>query len=415
MRVLLVSFGALGDILPFVGWGRALGERGHEVFLLASGNARALAERAGLSFVTLDLDEEGIPPRAPSSFRLLRRFVAEFPQLMRRVYQAVAASHAPGHTVVAAQGWLCGARIAQEHLGVPLASVHLQPLMFGDLDEPDGLPRRLTCCRARLQQRLVRKGLNWLFGRSVNDFRRTLGLPPVRGIGDWYCSPQLIVGMFPPWFSPPRPDWPRQTILAGFPRFDGFEEPHHRDELDAFLAQGSPPLVFTHFSLLKAGTDYFQTSAEIAQRLGRRAILLSAQAEQPAAPLPDGVRHFGFVPLSRVLPRAAALVHHGGIGTLSQALAAGVPQLVVPLFLDHPDNCRRLARLGVSATIRPRHYRVDLVVDKLKHLLESADVQQRCRHYAELCRQDDGYDVACSALESLVVSKELAAAKKGDP
>jgi UDP:flavonoid glycosyltransferase YjiC (YdhE family) len=58
-------------------------------------------------------------------------------------------------------------------------------------------------------------------------------------------------------------------------------------------------------------------------RSGQRGILLTQFPEQLPATLPNGVRHFNYVPFSRVLPCAAAFVHHGGIGTTAQALAAG--------------------------------------------------------------------------------------------
>jgi UDP:flavonoid glycosyltransferase YjiC (YdhE family) len=191
-------------------------------------------------------------------------------------------------------------------------------------------------------------------------------------------------------------------VLAGFPRFDALEEPSNLYEVEDCLADGNQPLVFSHFSLLEPKPDYFTTAVEVARQLGRRAVLLSVRTERPPVALPDGVRHFGYVPLSRLLPRAAALVHHGGIGTLSLALAAGIPQVAVPRFLDQPDNSRRLARLGAAAVIRPRQYRAGALAAKLKGLLDSAEVRDRCRHYAELSRRDDCYGTASAALEGLL-------------
>src|SRR6202030_1934782 len=127
--------------------------------------------------------------------------------------------------------------------------------------------------------------------------------------------------------------------------------------------------------------DYFASSVEVAQALGRRAVLLTAHPRQLPASLPPGIRHFGFVPLSTLLPRAAAVVHHGGMGTLGQALAAGVPQLTVPMILDQFDNSRRLLRLGVSANVRSAAYRSASITRLLRNLLESPQVAERCRHY----------------------------------
>ena len=405
MRILLVATGTAGDILPFVGWGRVLQQRGHEVVFLGSANARSPAEREGFAFVDLECAgfAAGEPSWPTTTLQQLRKAMREGAGLTRRVYEKIAQWHLPGATAVAAQGWLSGARIAQEHLGVPLASVHLQPLMFGKLHEPGRLPEPLGYWCRRLRQRLVWKLLDYGVGREVRAFRRSLGLPAMREtMWDWWRSPQLVLGMFPNWFACPRADWPPQTRLVGFPQFDQLEAGHDFQELEEFLAAGSPPLVFSSPTLVKDDADYFATSAEIARRLGRRAILLSWQRPTMAAALPSGVRHFGFVPLGRLLPRAAALVHHGGMGSLSQALAAGIPQLVVPRFLDQPDNARHLERLGVSCTLRPRQYRAELAADRLAALLESATVRDRCRHYARLSRGMDAYGKATAALEQLL-------------
>ncbi len=92
--------------------------------------------------------------------------------------------------------------------------------------------------------------------------------------------------------------------------------------------------MFTAGSAMTQGADFFRVSAEVCRRSHWSGILLTQFPEQLPATLPEGVCHFDYVPFSQVLPRAAAFVHHGGIGTVAQALAAGVRQLVVPLAHD---------------------------------------------------------------------------------
>jgi UDP:flavonoid glycosyltransferase YjiC (YdhE family) len=171
--------------------------------------------------------------------------------------------------------------------------------------------------------------------------------------------------------------------------------------LDAFLAEGDPPLLFSQGSAVRDVRDFFAVSAQVAQQLGRRAVFLTPHAEQIPPSLPPGVRYFGFVPF-RLPKRAAAHIHHGGVGTIAYTLAAGIPQLTVPITpLDQPDNCWRLARLGVSDIVRPRQYKVAHVVRKLKGLLESPTVAERCRFYAAKCHADKPLDNFCEALEEL--------------
>jgi rhamnosyltransferase subunit B len=406
MRVLLVAYGTPGNFLPLVGWAHTLRRRGHEVWLLGNQPVRPLAEREGFPFVDCDTPLLGGPcwaARPRSRLGLLRYFKRACADLVRRVYEAIAGAHLPGQTVIAAQGWLFGARLAQERLGIPLATVHLQPLMFGSLHDPGTLSGPLGFGWRWLTQRMVTGAFDIWFRGTLNRYRHELGLAPVRSIlRGWWRSPQLVLGMFPAWFSAPQPDWPTQTVLTGFPLFDQLLPPPKLEELDAFLAAGSPPIVFSSPTLLTTEAEYLATSAEIARRLGRRAVLLSLKAEQPADALPEGVRYFGYVPLSRLLPHAAALVHHGGMGSIGQAVAAGIPQLTVPKFLDQPDNSRRLARLGIATVVPQKEYQPQRIAEQLGTLLDSAAVRQRCVHCAQLCRQDDCFTTASVALERLV-------------
>ena len=57
--------------------------------------------------------------------------------------------------------------------------------------------------------------------------------------------------------------------------------------------------------------------------------------------LPKGVVAFDYAPFSLLFPRAAAIVHHGGIGTTGQAMRSGRPSLVMPCAWDQPDNAER--------------------------------------------------------------------------
>ena len=101
------------------------------------------------------------------------------------------------------------------------------------------------------------------------------------------------------------------------------------------------------------------------------------------------MRHAVYAPFSAVLPRSAALVHHGGIGTAAQALAAGLPQLVMPMTFDQPDNAVRLARLGVARILLPERFSGLRVARDLEVLLGTNAVSRRA---AEIARGFEGVD-----------------------
>src|SRR5262249_35856367 len=117
--------------------------------------------------------------------------------------------------------------------------------------------------------------------------------------------------------------------------------------------------------------------------------------------LPLTVRHFDYVPFSQVLPRAAALVHHGGIGTTAQGLAAGIPQLIMPLAFDQPDNAARLGRRGGGRTLPPRSFRGPAVARLLEALLASPEVASRCKELARRVQESRPLEEVCRVVEGL--------------
>jgi UDP:flavonoid glycosyltransferase YjiC (YdhE family) len=265
-----------------------------------------------------------------------------------------------------------------------------------------GVPRWFKRFQFRLANRLL---IEPLVAREVNRFRQELGLARERSVfffGDWWHSPQKVLGLFPDWYAPPQPDWPASTVLTGFPLWDESGLTEMPPALGSFLDSGTPPIVFAPGSAMKHGHDFFAAAAQACQQLGRRGILLTRYAEQIPAKLPEGVRHFEFVPFSLLLPRAAALVHHGGIGTASQALAAGVPQLVMPMAHDQPDNAARLRRLGVATSLPPAKFVAASVARELGTLLNSPRTLECCRQVASRFATQGGIGRACDEIEALL-------------
>jgi UDP:flavonoid glycosyltransferase YjiC (YdhE family) len=395
-----------------VGLALALRARGHDVLLVAPSVFRPLAERVGLEFAGVLSDEENYAAiRDPDLWHPWRGFSVIARRLilptMRRVYEIIERRMEPGRTVVAAPGVAVGARIAQEKLGVPLATIHLQPIMlrsaispvcFGFPDIVRTLPRPLRKLYLRAADRLV---IDPALAGQINAFRAELGLAPVSRVFDkWLHSPQLVVGLFPDWFAPPQSDWPLHVVLPGFPLWDEGELRAPTPDLEEFLATGEPPIVFTPGSAMTQDARFFRVSTDVCRAAGRRALFLTQFPEQLPSALPEGVRHFDYVPFSAVLPRAALLVHHGGIGTTAQAIAAGIPQLVVPMAHDQPDNAVRIRRLGLGDFLLPRAY-TTANVTKLLDLLAAPQIKSNCRRRAAELAAARPLATACRAIEEL--------------
>jgi UDP:flavonoid glycosyltransferase YjiC (YdhE family) len=100
--------------------------------------------------------------------------------------------------------------------------------------------------------------------------------------------------------------------------------------------------------------------------------VLGVPGRVTALDLPEGVAALDHAPFSKLFPRAAAVVHQGGIGSIGQLLRAGRPQLVVPFAVDQPDNALRVQRLGVAEALYPRRYAARRVTRRLGRLREDA-------------------------------------------
>jgi rhamnosyltransferase subunit B len=300
------------------------------------------------------------------------------------------------------------ARIANEKPGIPLATIQLQPSVIPSHAEPP----EFANLRMRSWWPDWLKSLLYWYGDcrvidplvlpAINEFRGGLGLPPARRIiGRWIHSPQRIIGMFPEWYAK-APDWPEAMRLAGFVRYDQGGAAPLPPEVEAFLQAGKPPIAFSFGSAMRHGKPFFEAAAEACRILGQRGVLLAKGKEQMPAKLPDTVLHADYAPFSDVFPRCAAVVHHGGIGTCAQGLAAGVPQLIMPMSFDQPDNAGRLERLGVGSRVWPKRFTGKRVARALFDLLDSPATIMRCKDVAEFMREGDPATNACEMIEELV-------------
>jgi UDP:flavonoid glycosyltransferase YjiC (YdhE family) len=412
MKFLLLPLGTAGDVHPFLGVGRVLRARGHHVTVITNGHFEPLSRSLGLEFIALGTEQDYqrvlADPDLWHPLRCARVLTRWGLPLIPHQFEIIRQHHEPGQTIVVSGAGALGARIAHDKLGVPLATLFLQPGLIPSIYQSPVLPPLPPL--PRLVPRFVRRLLYWgldrvaqrLLGPAVNTFRGSLGLPPAYHLlSSYWFAPQLVVGMFPDWFGPPQPDWPLQIRLAGFPLYDGRVEEQLARKAEEFLQGGEPPIIFTPGTGMKHGQSFFRAAVQACRQLGRRGLLLTRYAEQVPTALPASVCHFAYLPLGQLLPRAAALVHHGGVGTVSQALAAGVPQLIRPVAYDQPDNALRVQQLGVGDWLSPRAFRAPAVGRKLHRLLTSPAVAECCRASARRLAGVEALPETCRMVEQL--------------
>jgi UDP:flavonoid glycosyltransferase YjiC (YdhE family) len=391
VKFVIVPIGSAGDVHPLLWLGKLLRARGHDVVMIAQDAVRDMPERAGLPTVAWgDRELQDSLIRNPDLWHPRKAF----PLIMSHatawadaLMPLITREFVPGETILLGGALAFAARVASERWDVPLFTVHLQPSVLMSVDEPpvmvagmEWLPKSPRWVR----RAFFRVG-NWqvdrLMRRPIGKMRADAGLPgpAPRGIlRSWWHSPDGVLCLFPDWFARKAPDWPAQTVLTRFPLYDEAQERPLDPDLEAFLNAGEPPVTITPGSANAHAAKFLRAAADACVRLGRRAVIATRFPEQAPAGLPPTVRTFEYIPFSRVFPRSAAVIHHGGIGTTAQCFAAGAPQLVMPMAHDQPDNAYRIRRLGVGDYLYPKKFTPAAIADRLGQLLASTETRAHC-------------------------------------
>jgi UDP:flavonoid glycosyltransferase YjiC (YdhE family) len=211
-----------------------------------------------------------------------------------------------------------------------------------------------------------------------------------------------VLALFSKVLGAPQPDWPAKVVVTGQMFHDAAHGTALTPEIEAFLAQGPAPILFTLGSsaVLTPGR-FWEESLTAVRALGQRAICLVGPENQAMlrASHPPEILVVERAPHSLLMPRCAAVVQQCGVGTLMQTLRAGVPTLAVPFANDQPDNAYRAARLGVAQIVPAPRYRRRRVAMALDALLTNPAYRAASLRVAAEVRAERGVDAACDAIE----------------
>jgi UDP:flavonoid glycosyltransferase YjiC (YdhE family) len=419
-RILMATFGSLGDIHPYLAVAIGLKERGHEVTLATCEMYRSKIEREGVRFHPIRPDiasvydhpepmRQALKENTGTEYTLCQVLLPHLEESYEDLLRACR-----GKDLLVSHTLTFALPPVAEKLKLPWVSIALQPLIFLSAHDPPVLSadkrpfrlHRLSRWKFMLLFDLTKQHTRpWM--KPVDELRRRLGLAPAAGhpLFEGKFSPHGSLAWFSPLIAGPRPDWPAHTRVTGFPFYDEQRSGSGLDSrLTEFLERGEPPVVFTLGSLgLIEASDYFDQSVMAAKRLGCRAILLTgAQTSgRLRTSLPDEIIVREYAPYSAVFPHAAAVVHHGGIGTTGQALRAGRPMLVVPFVDDQLDNAVRARNLGVARVVDTRSYTAKRAQAELTRLLSESSYSSRAADIGQAIRNEDGVGAACDALDAL--------------
>ncbi|HKR23058.1 MAG TPA: glycosyltransferase [Pyrinomonadaceae bacterium] len=413
-RIVLNTFGSFGDIHPYLALGLELLHRGHAPVIATMEIYREKAESLGLEFVPVrpdvaqpkeqdpELIEKIMEPRTGPRFLTEEVVFAAIRESYEDLLAAVDGADLLVTHPAAPAGPLVGWKT-----GMPWISTVLAPMSFFSAYDPPVPPYwQWTKVFSRLGPHVMKFLLDVMKtpfkAKAVAAFREELGVPDYGNpTFDGQHSPALVLAMFSKLFAAPQPDWPPHTEVTGFCYFDDAAAALPV-ELSDFLDNGPPPIVFTlGSSAVWVARDFFRESVEAARALGQRAVLLIGDERNHPGTLHDGMIAVNYVSYQSLMPRASVVVHHGGVGTTSHGLRAGVPTLIVPFAFDQSDNAEHAQRMGVSRTVYKDKYRAPRVADELRKLLEPS-YAEKAREIGEQLKHENGPARASDLIERVL-------------
>jgi len=413
--VLLATSGTGGDLLPFLRIAQALQARGRRVCLFAPSLYEATLREAGVDYRLFGTPEQDqalldnpLLWHEREGMGVILRSLLPRLQALRELLLAQ-----PGDapcTLLCHPILLPGAALARARrpglrvIGVQLAPSNLRtvhdPLMMGAQSIAPWVPRSWRQAMWRLVDRC------WIDPAilpALNAARAGLGLPAVpHFLAHMQEACDASIALFPDWFAPAHPDWPASLQAGDFLFAEAAGSAPLAPTLQQFLAAGAAPIAFTPGTGHRHAAEFFAAALRALRGLGRRGLFISPHAEQIPQPLPPEVLWQAQAPFETLLPQVAAIVHHGGIGTMAEGLRAGVPQLIVPSGFDQFDNGERARRLGVAEVLPAKRVNARRLQRRLQRLLDEPGRRQQCQAAAARLAQGLGRAGLLDRIEALV-------------
>jgi UDP:flavonoid glycosyltransferase YjiC (YdhE family) len=378
MRILFTFTGGRGHAEPLVPIARAAQAESHPVaFAGRQSMVQAIRE---LGFETFAVGPTETPTRKPlveldpaREDRVLRdSFAGWVARLRAREILTLCYEWAPD--VIVCDEIDVGAMVAAERAGVPHASVLV--IAAGSFVRPE----------------LVRGPLDAL--RAEHD------LPPDPELA--MLSRYLVLSPFPPSFRDPAFPLPATAHLLRPPAL----EPSPNEGVPSWLTHepGAPMVYVTLGTVFNIESgDLFRRILDGFRGLPVEVVVTVGDQIDPdeLAPIPENARVERFVPQSVILPRSSAVVCHGGSGSVSGALAHGLPLVVFPMGADQPLNAARCEELGVGVALDAVRATPALVRDAVSTVLSEPSFRTAAARIRDEAAASPGPEHALTLLERL--------------
>ena len=388
MKIAVVSCGTRGDVQPMVALALGLNAAGHDTLLFAPPESEAWARSLGCPFQSLGAPVRGNPTLKGGGLGALARFVRQEVGIQARQLR----EEVRGYDLILATGLAFGAPGVAESLSVAYRYVSFVPAASLGTTK-DGLGFRFL---GWLSARIVNAGA---LG-AVNRSRSELGLQPIDDVLANAIGERAIAATDAA-LNTLAPGVALKAVQTGYMHL---RPPGQLDgEVEAFLDAGPPPVYVGFGSMpVPRAESMGQLLADAARTAGRRFVVASGWGGPEATTRRADCLFVEDVPHPLLFPRVAAVVHHGGAGTVATAARAGVPQVVLPCMADQFMWRSQVVKLGLGPKAGLlRMLSARSLSKAVVECLGSERYKRKAEEIATAIRGTDGVDLTVRAVEAL--------------
>ncbi len=409
MNITILTYGSRGDVQPFLPLSGGLMDRGHQVILAAPLRFKNLVEEHGITFAPLAGDPEELSRRLNDSgytyFKMIRELMNHAinigADVMRQTEEACKDADLIIHTFT----HVVGAHTLAREKNIPDIHIQTFPMFTPTGDYPNIAMSNLGVRVLNRLSHVASSKITWLTSRiGFEQVRRKAGLPKRKLFWPFDDNPPRlrtpVLCAWSPSIIPASRDWLSRTHVTGYFFFPFDQSYSPPSELDAFLKSGKPPVCVSFGSMVNKDVERINSVViDALKKTNNRGIILSGWSGVKNRSSDDFI-YLESVPHDWLLPRCKMIIHHGGAGTTSAGLRAGIPNIVVPFTADQPFWGDRVHAIGVG----PKPILVkNISVDKLVLAIAKAEsdvICDRAQLVGQNIRSEDGVEHAVLWIES---------------
>ncbi|HLO60509.1 MAG TPA: glycosyltransferase [Bacteroidales bacterium] len=399
MKIACVILGTRGDVQPMIALATGLKKKGHEVIVCAPPENEQLAVSNDCPFMPFgpelkknirenpEKQKGGVAVKITlaQGKKLIADQVKQLPEKLK------------GVDMILAAGIVVGVHTAADILKVPYHLVAFYPIILGTTKE-DPLKSRMMFGFGRMAMNAVLKGF-------INNMRKEYGLPPVKDIWEHWMGEKVIIACDKE-LNEARPGVAFDFIQTGFMLLHSKNNlPQHVED---FLNSGKPPVYIGFGSNpISSPGQYTAMFEKVREKTNERLIISKGWAELPESNTPD-ILYVDEMPFELLFPRLAAVVYHGGTGTMAAIARSGIPQAAFPFMGDQFSNQKQVIKLGLGPdTCDFKKISAESISTAITECISNEKYKKNAVEMAQKLQDKNGIELTVKVVEEIVNKTSL--------